>query len=394
MRNPSRPAPTLRYFPGLPSMPCDTSRLKNSEWRVARRIYRSLEHQSPDLKNDQAFNVIRKNYETEKQECINLEKEKSEKAILDMEKKCEQKLSQCKEESEQQLLKIEREHIALRTKLLKNKHEAELSQSVEYQLCRVTKIAMNFMRVIEIINQLYKKQQSGVSLSNNNQVFTESIDLDTKDRVAHKHTPYILILVKMANEWAKSHNGKLPTTTEEKKRIQGSNLKRILDDTCAEVDSSSSDFWVMVAALKEFIANEGGGEPHLRISRDPFSIPKSVIKSFCKNARKLTVCRYKPVEEESSSPILPEMQKYLTDEEYSYSDQRSWFRLVKRVWFCTIFYPAAGIESMDRKIIHMSNKVLDSVRWTMMAFQVNLVDKLEPKAIELFPSLFTAIDEA
>ncbi|KAI3501323.1 hypothetical protein L1887_29189 [Cichorium endivia] len=40
MRNPSRPAPTLRYFPGLPSMPCDTSRLKNGEWRVARRIFR------------------------------------------------------------------------------------------------------------------------------------------------------------------------------------------------------------------------------------------------------------------------------------------------------------------------------------------------------------------
>ncbi|KAI3680277.1 hypothetical protein L2E82_50502 [Cichorium intybus] len=219
--------------------------------------------------------------------------------------------------------------------------------------------------------------------------FTESIDLDTKDRVAHKHTPYILILVKMANEWAKSHNGKLPTTREEKKEFKelikaklvepdednykeaieasfkvfapqgiSSNLKRILDDSCAEVDSSSSDFWVMVAALKEFIANEGGGEAPLegsipdmtsstelyinlqklyqakaeadflvveqrvkdilkKIGRDPFSIPKSVIKSFCKNARKLTVCRYKPVEEEFNSPILPEMQKYLTDEEYS-----------------------------------------------------------------------------
>ncbi|KAI3768416.1 hypothetical protein L2E82_19080 [Cichorium intybus] len=45
------------------------------------------------------------------------------------------------------------------------------------------------------------------------------------------------------------------------------------------------------------------------------------------------------------------MQKYLTYEEYSYSGQRSRFRLVKRVWFCTIFYPAAGIESMDRKFL-------------------------------------------
>ena len=30
----------------------------------------------------------------------------------------------------------------------------------------------------------------------------------------------------------------------------GSNLRQIIDDSHAEVDSSSSDFWVMVAALK------------------------------------------------------------------------------------------------------------------------------------------------
>ncbi|KAI3722073.1 hypothetical protein L2E82_33098 [Cichorium intybus] len=33
---------------------------------------------------------------------------------------------------------------------------------VRYQLCRVTKIAMNFMRIIEIINELYNKQRSGI----------------------------------------------------------------------------------------------------------------------------------------------------------------------------------------------------------------------------------------
>ncbi|KAL4557662.1 hypothetical protein LXL04_035848 [Taraxacum kok-saghyz] len=220
--------------------------------------------------------------------------------------------------------------------------------------------------------------------------FTESVNLDIPDPVVHKHTPYILILVKMASEWAKTHGGKLPSTREEKKEFKelikgkiikdedednykeaieasfkvfapqgiSSNLKRILDDTCSEVDSCSSDFWVMVAALKEFIANEGGGEAPLegsipdmtsttelyinlqklyqakaeadfliveqhvrdilkKIGRDPFSISKPVIKSFCKNSRKLTVCRYKPIDEEFNSPILPEMQKYLADEEYS-----------------------------------------------------------------------------
>lgn len=32
--------------------------------------------------------------------------------------------------------------------------------------------------------------------------------------------------------------------------ISGSDLQQIINDSCAEVGSSSSDFWVMVAALK------------------------------------------------------------------------------------------------------------------------------------------------
>ncbi|KAI3680264.1 hypothetical protein L2E82_50489 [Cichorium intybus] len=196
----------------------------------------AVDDQSLDLKNDQAFNVIRKNYETEKQECINLEKEKSEKAVLDMEKKCEQKLSQCKDGSKQQLLKIEREHIALAENELKE--DLIKAKSVELD-------EDNYKEAIEASFKVFVPQ--GIS----------------------------------------------------------SNLKRILDDTCAEVDSSSSDFWVMVAALKEFIANEGGGEAPLE-----GSIPYMTSST-----------KYKPVEEEFSSPILPEMQKYLTDEEYSAMDE-------------------------------------------------------------------------
>ncbi|GMH11032.1 hypothetical protein Nepgr_012873 [Nepenthes gracilis] len=219
--------------------------------------------------------------------------------------------------------------------------------------------------------------------------FSESIDMNVPDPVAHKHIPYVVILIKMAEEWAKSHNGSLPSTREEKKEFKdllkskmigldednykeavdasfklfaprgiNSNLRQILDDNCAEVDSRSSDFWVLVAALKEFIFNEGGGEAPVegsipdmtsstehyvslqkiyqakaeadilvmelrvrnilkKIGRDPDSISKMTIKSFCKNARKLTVCRYRLVGEEFSSPSLPELQKYLTDEDYS-----------------------------------------------------------------------------
>ncbi|XP_022776644.1 NEDD8-activating enzyme E1 regulatory subunit AXR1-like isoform X2 [Durio zibethinus] len=221
--------------------------------------------------------------------------------------------------------------------------------------------------------------------------FAEGIDLNVQDPVAHKHIPYVVILVKMADEWTKSHGGALPSTREEKREFKellkarmvsmdednykeaidasfkvfaprgiNSDLMRIVNDNCAEVDSNSSDFWVMAAALKEFIANEGGGEAPLegsipdmtsstehyvnlqkiyqakseadflvieqrvrnilkKIGRDPHSIPKAMIKSFCKNARKLKVCRYRLIEDEYNNPPLAELQKYLTDEDYSFA---------------------------------------------------------------------------
>ncbi|KAK7257545.1 hypothetical protein RIF29_31587 [Crotalaria pallida] len=219
--------------------------------------------------------------------------------------------------------------------------------------------------------------------------FAEDFDLNVQDPVAHKHIPYVVILVKMADEWAKSHGGRLPSTREEKKEFKellkagmvapdednykeaidasfkvfapkgiSSDLQQILNDSSAEVDSSSSDFWVLVAALKEFIANEGGGEVPLegsipdmtssteqyvnlqniyqakaeadflvmerlvrstlkKIGSDPNRIPRATIKSFCKNARKLKVCRYRQIEDEFNSPNIPELQKFLTDEDYS-----------------------------------------------------------------------------
>ncbi|KAL3652636.1 NEDD8-activating enzyme E1 regulatory subunit axr1 [Castilleja foliolosa] len=219
--------------------------------------------------------------------------------------------------------------------------------------------------------------------------FAETIDLDTSDPVIHKHTPYIIILIKIADEWGKAHAGKLPSTREDKKlfkdlikammtasdednykeAIEASfkvfspqgispDLYQIISDSCAEVNSNSSDFWVLVAALKEFITNEGGGEAPLEgaipdmtsstelyvnlqkiyqakaeadflvmetyareilknIGRDPDSISKTTIKSFCKNARKLKVCRYRPIEDEYNSPAQLELQKYLSDEDYS-----------------------------------------------------------------------------
>ncbi|KAD1937337.1 hypothetical protein E3N88_42118 [Mikania micrantha] len=135
-------------------------------------------------KNDQAINDIRRRYEVEKQECINLEKEKAEKAIAEMGKNCDQKLLECKEESKQQLMQIKGEHTALvnsirqenekkeadlksihvvevkkmqlqaenelreKTKLLKNQHEAELRElrSQHEEECRHLEEELNIQK--------------------------------------------------------------------------------------------------------------------------------------------------------------------------------------------------------------------------------------------------------
>lgn len=54
--------------------------------------------------------------------------------------------------------------------------------------------------------------------------FVDTIDLKTPDPIAHKHIPYVAILVKIAEEWALSHSNNLPLTREEKKEFKVSFL--------------------------------------------------------------------------------------------------------------------------------------------------------------------------
>jgi amyloid beta precursor protein binding protein 1 len=50
--------------------------------------------------------------------------------------------------------------------------------------------------------------------------FAETINLNVTDPVAHKHTPYVVILVKIAEEWTEAHGGALPSTRDEKKEFK------------------------------------------------------------------------------------------------------------------------------------------------------------------------------
>jgi len=148
----------------------------------------------------------------------------------------------------------------------------------------------------------------------------------------------------------------------------------------------------LVAALKEFIANEGEGEAPLEgsipdmtslteyyiilqkiyqekaeadflsferrvrgilknIGRDPDSIPRASIKSFCRNARKLRVLRYRSLEDEFSSPVTAELQRCLGDEDKSTAV--SFYVLLRAVdHFATSYnrYPGVFDEELDEDV--------------------------------------------
>ncbi|KAI4989206.1 hypothetical protein ZWY2020_036523 [Hordeum vulgare] len=190
--------------------------------------------------------------------------------------------------------------------------------------------------------------------------FAKSIDICDKDPVVHKHTPYIVILDLIRAHMLNVDEDNYKEAVESSYKVSvtpgiSDEIRQIIDDSSSEVNFSSSDFWVLVASLKEFIANEGNGELPLegtipdmtslteyyvslqkiyqakaesdclameyrvksilkRIGRDPDSISRACIKTFCKNTRKLKVCRYRSLEE-FSSPVLSEVQKYFADED-------------------------------------------------------------------------------
>ncbi|KAL9268316.1 Synaptonemal complex protein 1-like protein [Drosera capensis] len=77
------------------------------------------------LRNDKEMNEIRKKFEVEKQEMVNLEKEKADKMVAAMEKNWEQKLEQCKEESRSHLKNIEEGHRALVTRMKEEQKKKE-----------------------------------------------------------------------------------------------------------------------------------------------------------------------------------------------------------------------------------------------------------------------------
>jgi transcriptional regulatory protein LevR len=47
--------------------------------------------------------------------------------------------------------------------------------------------------------------------------YVDEFDIDTTDNVIHKHIPFAVLLIKIAQDWKRAHNGKLPANVRELK---------------------------------------------------------------------------------------------------------------------------------------------------------------------------------
>ncbi|BAF14866.2 Os04g0452500 [Oryza sativa Japonica Group] len=100
------------------------------------------------LKNDQAINEIRRKYELEKVEIINIEKEKAEKLIKEMENKCNEKISENRQDSERYLMCLKEEHGSMVARIQQdNEHkESTLRAYHKEELQRIQSQAENELR--------------------------------------------------------------------------------------------------------------------------------------------------------------------------------------------------------------------------------------------------------
>ncbi|XP_064467372.1 NEDD8-activating enzyme E1 regulatory subunit-like [Ornithodoros turicata] len=132
--------------------------------------------------------------------------------------------------------------------------------------------------------------------------FVDSIHMEALSNKDHSHTPYVVILLKALDEWQQQNGKRLPQNYKEKaafKEIikQGirvkenlvkedeenfeealravnvslcptevpAHVKELFDDpSCLNLTVDSKPFWVLVRALKDFVANEGKGTLPLR----------------------------------------------------------------------------------------------------------------------------------
>eukprot|EP00850_Spirogloea_muscicola_P023917 SM000406S15600 [mRNA] locus=s406:33423:37590:- [translate_table: standard] len=217
--------------------------------------------------------------------------------------------------------------------------------------------------------------------------YAATYDLDTSDSLIHKHIPYAVLLLRIAEDWRATHIGSLPSTSQERSAFKASisarmrsddednykealaaayriwsppssvsDVEAVVSDKATDVNACSADFWILVAALKEFMMHDGkgqlplnGGIPDMhslseyyiglqqiyqskaeadvtkvegyvhailnKVGRDPKSISRTSVKMFCRNCSNIKVLRWKTLAEEYNNRNGQELQRLLAVED-------------------------------------------------------------------------------
>ncbi|CAO1636143.1 unnamed protein product [Sympodiomycopsis kandeliae] len=146
------------------------------------------------------------------------------------------------------------------------------------------------------------------------QSYAQAYDVENQDAMAHSHIPFIVILLRALDSWKSQHGGSLPTPSSDRKPFAdhinamrdpknldtenfdeaisslGQNIWRPIssnrkipaelqdifkDSACENITSKSTNFWLLIRALRDFVQtpsqhSPSGGEGHLPL---PGSLP-------------------------------------------------------------------------------------------------------------------------
>ena len=150
--------------------------------------------------------------------------------------------------------------------------------------------------------------------------YMESVDLSKLDNAEHSNIPYLVVLYKYLQQWQSNHNGLMPQTYREKLSLKEcirngircneagvpldeenfeeaiQNVNRVVlkyqiplsvhdileNSYCSSASAGASKFWLLVRALKEFVATEGQGKLPLRGSIPDMTSNSKMYVDLCK----------------------------------------------------------------------------------------------------------------
>jgi len=264
--------------------------------------------------------------------------------------------------------------------------------------------------------------------------FSDLQDLETMDNNTLAHTCYPILLIKALQKWKASHNNQLPQSRTEKEEFKEyikslskswsvlTNFEEALakahfcyaepqipdsvsqvfeDELCKTITKDSDNFWVMSAAVKKFVENEGQGllplqgrvpdmqsdtERYIKLQslfrkkaradmeivkkymkellknagRAEDSISDMDLKEFCKNACYLRAMHYRSLKQEIETPNKDEIHGQMLYNEDSAMPFYIMFRSVDRFLEKHGYYPGQEDENVESDTVELK-KIVDGL---------------------------------